>query len=489
MNTFINRNAELTFLDRALRFDRGMRGEMLLLYGRRRVGKTYLLKHWAARSGLSFTYWVAEREPSALQRRRLFARITGSDNPLTAPAFESWADVWRLSAQWFKNANPTQRRILVLDELPYAIESDSAMLTSLQHAWDQHFQNMPIAIALCGSHVKTMELLQTYSSPLFGRMTGQWQVQPLPFAALRHFFPNWSAEERVALYAIVGGVAAYIDWLRPQLGLLENLREIVFAPGSMFASEPMLLLYDEVREPASYLGIMKAIGSGQHTLDEISNTCLIGKSHLSAYLDRLQDMRLIERRVPATVKPNERSKSRRGRYHLRDPFMRFYFRFIAPYQDSLQFDPEPVLTYARDGLRAFVGATAFEELAREWVRQQGRSGQIRINNTVFSPETVGSHWARTAQTDVVAVNWTNKQVLIGECKWGLDGVDRQIARDLIEHKLPAVLADLPEGGAGWHIKPMLFTRGAATAAAVGEMRLHNGEVITLSQLDDDLQEA
>lgn len=148
-----------------------------------------------------------------------------------------------------------------------------------------------------------------------------------------------------------------------------------------------------------------------------------------------------------------------------------------------------MLTYARNGLRAFVGATAFEELAREWVRQQGRMGQISLNNSVFSPEAVGSHWARTAQTDVVAVNWSHKQVLIGECKWGLDGVDRQIARDLIEHKLPTVLADLPEGGAGWQVKPMLFTRGAATAAAVSEMRLHGGEVITLSQLDGDLKEA
>jgi hypothetical protein len=328
-----------------------------------------------------------------------------------------------------------------------------------------------------------MELLQSHSSPLFGRMTGQWQVESLPFSALKGFFPSWSAEERVALYSIVGGVAAYLDWLNPNLSLVENLRQVVFARGSMFSSEPMLLLYDEVREPASYLAILKAIGTGRHSLDEISIACLIDKNHLSSYLDRLQDMRLIERRIPATVRPAERSRSRRGRYHMRDPFMRFYFRFIAPFTQQPAFETDAAVNYARQGLRAYVGMTVFEELSREWVRQRGRAGQLPLK-----PDVVGSHWTRTAQTDVVAIEWEKKHVLIGECKWSTDDVDLKVMRDLTDDKVPAVLKDLPDEGRGWRVSHVLFTRADVTTAAKTRMREVGGAVVTLARMDAELGE-
>jgi AAA+ ATPase superfamily predicted ATPase len=482
MSMFVNRKQELAFLNKAIRFERGDRGQMLLLYGRRRIGKTRLLNHWAQQANLPYTYWVAEREPAALQRRRLFARILGADDPMSAPAFSTWSSVWQAAIPIFQST--PQGRILILDELPYAVESEPSLLTSLQHIWDQHLQHMKIAIALCGSHVRTMETLQSNASPLFGRMTGQWQVEPLPFSALKDFFPGWSAEERVALYSIVGGVAAYLDWLNPALSLVENLRQVIFARGSMFSSEPMILLYDEVREPASYLAILKAIGTGRHSLDEISNACLIDKSNLSSYLDRLQDMRLIERRIPATVRPAERSRSRRGRYHMRDPFMRFYFRFVAPFAEQPAFETDAAVNYARQGLRAHVGMTTFEELAREWVRQRGRAGHLPL-----TPDVVGSHWTRTAQTDVVAIDWVHKHVLVGECKWGTDDVDLKVLRGLQDEKLPTVLKDLPDGGEGWRVTTMLFSRTDATSAAKARLRELGGMVVTLSQLDRELGEA
>jgi len=98
----------------------------------------------------------------------------------------------------------------VLDELPYAMESDPATLSALQHAWDRAFQHMRAIIVLCGSQIHVMELLQAAQSPLFGRLTGQWYLQPLPFSALKAFFPAWSVEERIAAYALVGGVPAYL---------------------------------------------------------------------------------------------------------------------------------------------------------------------------------------------------------------------------------------------------------------------------------------
>jgi hypothetical protein len=170
-----------------------------------------------------------------------------------------------------------------------------------------------------------------------------------------------------------------------------------------------------------------------------------------------------------------------GRYHLSDPYFRFYFRFLAPFHDTLTFDPDRVLEQVKDGLRAFVGQTAFEQLSRQWVTLQAKAGQMD-----FEPEVVGSHWSASVQVDVVAINWHEKQVLLGECKWGPDRVDRQIVRELIEQKSPRAMAALPEGGAGWRVHYAIFSRRGATPAALAELERLGGISVDLERLDDEL---
>ncbi|MCL5999277.1 MAG: ATP-binding protein, partial [Chloroflexi bacterium] len=461
---FVDRDKELAFLNSLLNRRHPGPAQMALLYGRRRVGKTSLLLHWSAQAGLPCTYFSAEKEPAALQRRKLYAALLGMPAG-QSPVFQSWGDTWNAAAQLVGD----QRRILILDELPYAAESDPAMLSALQHAWDHHFKTSNLILVLCGSQVHIMETLLSHQSPLFGRMTGQWHLQPLPFSSLKQFLPHWSPEERVAGYAMVGGTPAYLEWLDPDRSLAENIREVMLSSGSMFVAEPTFILYDEVRDPHVYLAIIKAIGEGAHTPNDIANRSLIDKAHLSAYLARLQELYLVERRLPATIPVAERRKSRLGRYHLSDAYFRFYFRFLAPFHDTLTFVPDRVLAQVKEGLRAFVGQTAFEELSREWIIQQGRAGKLP-----FEPEVVGSHWNAAVQVDVVAINWHVKHILLGECKWGLDGIDRQIVRDLTEQKATKVLASLPEGGQGWQVHYALFARGGITTAARAEMKKHNG---------------
>lgn len=473
---FVDREQELAFLKRVLERRRPGPAQLLLIYGRRRVGKTNLLMHWAAQSGLPTTYWTAEKEPAALQRRKLYAALVGLP-VLQAPLFESWAEVWEAAATLLAG----KRHILVLDELPYAIESDPAMLSALQHAWDRHFQHMEAVIALCGSQIRVMEGIQAAQSPLFGRLTGRWHLQQLPFSALRAFFPTWSVEERIAAYAVVGGIPAYLGWLDAELSLVENIREVILDPGSMFGAEPAFLLYDELREPQPHLAILKAIGAGAHTLDEIKNAALIDKAHLSSYLARLQDLKMVERRLPATIPQPEQRTSRKGRYHLRDAYFRFYFRFLAPYHDRLAFAPQAVLQQIQAGLRSFVGQTAFEELSRQWVLEQGQAGTLG-----FTPTVVGSHWSRAVQVDVVAINWQRHELLLGECKWGADELDRQVVRELLEQKAPKLLRELPGGGADWAVRYAYFARAGFTAEARREAERHGALLVDAARLDAEL---
>ena len=473
---FVDRTAELAMLQTLLEREQG---ELLLLYGRRRVGKTALLREWASRSGLPWSYWMAQKEPAELQRRRLSAIIRGRPPSATGPAFASWSDLWDDVATLVRD----DRRILILDELPWAVEADGAMLSALQYAWDLHFQQRNLILVLCGSQIRTMETLLSRQTPLFGRLTAQYYLQPLPFGALRDFFPDWSPEAQVAAYAILGGVPQYLSWFRPQLGLSANIRQAILAPISMALAEIELLLADEVRDIRTYLTILNALGEGAHALKDIANATIIAPTNLTKYLGVLQALRLVERRIPATVPPALQARSKQGRYHLIDPFHRFYFRFLRPHQAEIAYQPDQVLTQIQAGLRAFVGQTAWEELARSWVFTQGVRGALPL-----TPEVIGSHWSRSVQADLVAVSWRERTILIGECKWSTDAVNRSLVRQLMEHTIPNTVAALPEGGAGWQVIPALFARAGATPDAHTLLREQGGIMVDLPTLYADLGE-
>ncbi|HEY3228422.1 MAG TPA: ATP-binding protein [Roseiflexaceae bacterium] len=472
---FVDRTDELAMLEHLLMRQHG--GELLLLYGRRRVGKTALLRHWASQNTLPWTYWMAQKEPAELQRRKLSAAIRGRAASPTAPTFASWSELWDDIAALIRD----DRRILVLDELPWAIEADGAMLSALQYAWDIHFQHSNLILVLCGSQIRTMETILSQQTPLFGRLTAQYRLQPFPFEILRQFFPSWSPEAQVAVYAMVGGVPAYLSWFDANHSLSDNIRQSILAPASVALSEIELLLSDEVRDIRTYLTVLNAIGEGAHALKDIANATLTASTNLTKYLSILQELRLVERRVPATVPSALQHRSKQGRYHLTDPFHRFYFRFLRPREAEIAYQPDSVLGEIQAGLRAFVGQTAWEELARTWVFRQGIQGTLS-----FKPETIGSHWSRGVQADVVAVSWRERVVLVGECKWGADRVNRQVVRQLLEQTLPNTITALPDQGQGWRAIPTLFARAGATADAQALLRDHGGLLIDLPTLYADL---
>ena len=262
------------------------------------------------------------------------------------------------------------------------------------------------------------------------------------------------------------------------MSLIENIRQVILSPGSMFLAEPAFLLYDEVREPKSYLAIIKAIGGGAHALTEISERAFIPSTSVSFYLNGLKDLRLVERRLPVMQRKGQLAHSRSGRYHLSDPYLRFYFQFLEPLLSSSPFDPDRAVDAIRQNLRAFVGSTAFEELSRRWISVLGKAGKLP-----FVPDVVGSHWSSRVQVDVVAINWETREILFGECKWAADWVDRQTVRELVERKAPLALRDLPEQGEGWKVHYALFARSGFTPAAAAEMKRHQGLLVYLLDLD------
>ncbi|MCE7989141.1 MAG: ATP-binding protein [Caldilinea sp. CFX5] len=472
---FVDRERELKALNQLLQRPGA---QFVITYGRRRVGKTTLLLEWAKRSNTPFIYWVAAREPSALLLRTfsqaIYQRIQPSQARDPLFTYSTWGTALRAAATLATN----QRLILIIDEFPYAAEAEPALTSLLQNAWDHEFKQIQIVLVLAGSQVGMMVELLSYRAPLYGRTTAQLALKPLPFRALIQFYPQYTAEQRVAVYAILGGIPAYLEKFSDDVNLATNVRDVILSPLSIFQHEPLFLLQDEVREPANYLAIIRAIGEGARTLDEIALQSGLAKNHASTYLARLQELTFIRREMPVTLPKGKRTTQ--GRYVLDDAYLRFYFRFLAANRVLLE---QGLLNrlweLISEGLRAFVGQTAFEEICRTWVLEQAIAGRLS-----FIPDAVGRHWSTDCEIDVVAINWRERKILLGECKWGANLVGVEVIRSLIEERGPRVLARL--GEEGWQITYAFFARTGFTAAAQERAAVDGALLLNLQTIDMDL---
>lgn len=478
---FINREKELSELDSLLATNNS---HFVMVYGRRRVGKTTLLTEWAKQTGVPTFYWVAKRDPRELQMASLAQAVYAWQQGVEFSDIEvrpsSWEAVFRQLAQ----AIGQQRVIVILDELPYILQQDSGFATHLQAAWDHLFKSSQVILLISGSHIGMLTALTEYHAPLYGRLTTQLPLDPLTFCESRAFLPGYTAQQRLAVHAVLGGVPAYLERWDSTKPLAHNIETLFLQRTSWFRTEPLVLVSDLTqRETAVYEAILRAIADGKHGREEIARAAAVKSPSLSHYFQRLLDLRLLERRIPATVPLNKIRESKQTRYFLRDPFLRFYYRFVDPNLHLIERGLSRRLwQMIDDNFRAFV-AYSFEEIAYEWVVEQANQGVLP-----FLPDNVGQHWSKTVQVDVVAIAWREKQVLLGECKWGDKAVSRAVVAELIERKTARVLADLPDNGQGWTVHYAFFARSAFTDAAHALANVHEAWLLTLPQLDEDTNE-
>jgi uncharacterized protein len=459
------------------------RAHLLAVTGRRRLGKTTLLLSWAAQSGLPYLYWVASRAPSSLLLRQfsqlIWQRMYPDDVMPANFSYSEWAEAF---AQLARLATE-QPLIVVMDEFAYAAEIDSALPSILQNAWDHQLKPTKIIMVLCGSQVGMMEGLFRYDAPLYGRITGPLRIEPLPFSALKQFYPQYNSEQRVAIWAMLGGVPAYLEQFSDQRSVGENVKRHIFRATGMFNTDPENLLHESLRDPQNYVAILLAIAAGNHRVTDIVSAAAFPQiKQADPYLARLRELGIIRREAPVTVRPLDQPASRLSRYILADHYLRFYFRFIWPRQDMLaQRLYDALWAEIGEQLRAFIGQTAFEELCREWILAQARLGRLP-----FTPEQVGSHWGKGVQVDVAVINWRKRQLLLGECKWGVNPVGRSVLTELVERKTPLVRKALPDEGQDWTIHYAFFARKGFTEAALAAGQAYEAMMIDLGSLDAGL---
>ena len=387
---FVNRVEELEALKKAYSSNRK---ELIIIYGRRRIGKTALVKKSV--KGLKHIYFFAEEtleEENLRAFRSLVARALG--NPVIAKAELSWEELFELL--------DGSGAIVIIDEFPNLIKSNRAVVSKFQKIWDGV---KDLKLVLTGSSISVMEShVLNYKSPLYGRRTLSMKLNPLSFFHLKEFFPEKGWEELVRIYGITDGIPAYIEEVRFRLRAGERLEE-VFQPNKPLFDEAEFLLRSELREPARYFAILKAIAFGKTRFGEIVGFTGLPNSTVSQYLSNLQTLHIVEERHPV----GEPERRRNTRYYLSDLYFTFWFRFIYPNRSQL-FDFGYIENFEEEYNR-YLGFV-FEKVAEQFLRELNRVGKLPFRFT-----KIGRWWHKNEEIDLLALNEREKKALLVEVKW------------------------------------------------------------------------
>lgn len=472
--SFVSREMELALLD-DLYHRQG--AQFLILYGRRRIGKTALITHWGDSLAEPYFYWMASQTSAANQLRNFSQALFQFLNPETAvtPTFSypSWdaafAEVARLAAD--------KRVVVVLDEFTYVMQADSEVPSLIQRAWDHQLKGSQVFLILTGSLAGIIQRTALdYQAPLYGRATAKLKLQPLSFGALAKLMPKYNSEQRVAVYTITGGVPAYIELFDDSLNILQNLQTRIVSPTNVMLNDAVFLLHEQLEEPRNYVAILEAIGAGFHKMSDIATMSGIERSNIPKYLRVLRELGYVERLVPATVRRPEKSKQ--GRYVITDSYLRFYYRFLVPHLPAIeQGRAKQAISLLYDHLLDFIGLHTFEELSRDWVNIKAEMGEFP-----FLPERTGSFWSKHAQVDVLALNWRTKDITLGECKWGQKAVGKSVIQTLID-KTDKVLP----GQFTWNVHYLFFARYGFTEEAKTLAQQHEAWLVTMADIEADMQ--
>lgn len=441
--TFVGRQNELKLIDRLWN---SPKAEFLVVYGRRRVGKTRLLTHWLRQAEGRALYWMAE-STSAYDQLRSFSQALYSFVYPNAPMPPSFSyDTWEQALYQAGEVARDQRFALFIDEVTYIIDVNPDFVGMLQKVWDHWLKNSNLLLALCGSQMGLMQRhLLDYKAPLHGRYSATIKLEPLPFGVTKQFFTGLSPLERLKLYAIWGGVPAYWERLDPSLSIMGNLRAQLQPSTNWMIDEPRFLLQDFVNDPHNYIGIMRAIAEGNQSMSKISDRIGLTSGSTSKYLGVLRDTGFVVRRVPLTRRG---TSSRQGRYFITDPYLRFYYRFLTTFQNRIVLGQiDSLLDSIQERLPEFITANTWKQMCHQWVLLASGEGILPML------DEVGSEWKRSYTLDVVGLNRETKTIVIGACVWdrGEGAVDQ--LSTLIKHT-PAVI---PDEVGGWQVHYVMFS--------------------------------
>lgn len=399
---FIDRERELAFLEEKYS-ELKLKTQLLVIYGRRRVGKSELLKKFIR--GKKAVYFLADKAGAEANFSRFVERVataTGQQGIF----FKGWPET-------FEYLKKQGKLIIVIDEFPYLVKGDASITSVFQRIADEVLLGSQLCLILCGSSISVMEdKVLAYRSPLYGRRTGQWQLSPLSFKQAGLFFPNYKTEQQIEAYAVAGGIPMYLAEFSGTFSVEDNIKHKMLSKGQVLYEEPPFVLNQEFGDARIYISIFEAVAKGKRTVKEISDAIGVDSRNVNKYLNTLIRLQFLSRETPLFSEGNRK----KVRYAIKDNFFDFWFKYVNPNLSELELgNVDKVANDIANVFDPFVGKK-FEQVTEEALLILNRKKELP-----FAFDKVARFWdnpkSGPVEIDRIAVNEKEKKLLVVECKW------------------------------------------------------------------------
>ena len=418
---FIGREEELSLMESL--YD-SKRFEFLILYGRRRIGKTFLLQEFAKRHDCIFFSALEKNDPGNLRDFSELVQLYFDGTFISA--FVDWKSLF----EYIGKKSKEKKTVVIIDEFPFLAEENPSVKSILQHQIDKDWINKNIMLVLCGSNISYMEKdVMGEKSPLYGRSTAQWEVKQFDFLTASKFFPKYSFNDKLLTYGILGGIPRYLAEFESQKSVKQNIKEKILRPGSFLKEEPLALLRMEVRETNIYNSILQAIASGTNRISEIASQIHEEQTKVNKYLGTLINLRLVTKVFPCT----EKAEGKKGIYKISDNFLKFWYRYEFANRNYYNFiGDEAAVNEIMENSNDYMGPL-FEDICRQYMEMQAKKG-----NLPFVPYYFGKWWGNNSFTksqddiDILALNKNKDKAIFCECKFTNKKFDENEFNDLLD---------------------------------------------------------
>lgn len=427
-NIFIGRKKELKLLEELYN---SQKFEMLILRGRIKVGKSYLLNHFSKKYQNNTVFFTADKSAEKSNVKSFCEEL---NNVLKFGTFLNSFETWKDVFSFFKDIELKQRLVIIIDEFTYLHSSNPAFDSILQNAIDRVLKQKNIFLILCGSEVSTIEdIIDDSTKPLYGRKTADLKLEPFSYLEAKEFFPKYSNEEALTVYSILGGTPLYLSLFDDSLSIRENIIKNCLSTTGYLFNEVENLLRMELKETSFYKNIMLAINSGASNLNTIRDKVGEDSAKISKYISVLINLGYIKKEIPC----GEKDRIRNTLYSISDNYFAFYFAFIFKHRNILNGFISPEIFYEKEmtneKLNAFIGKR-FEDICKAYLKQQFYLGKMP-----FYPQEIGRWWGnnpilkKQEEIDILALD--DENAIICECKYTNEKFDLKQLKDLEQSAL------------------------------------------------------
>lgn len=409
---FIDRKREMSTLEK----EYNRENSFVVLYGRRRTGKTTLIKEFI--KDKNAFYFFADKQNESLQINRFKNQLAEhfKDEFLKKIEINDWDTIF----DYFISKIEDEKFVLVIDEFQYLCLMNKGFSSIFQRIYDEKIADKNIMVILCGSLISMMysEVL-SYDSPLYGRRTAQIKLQPISFEYYKEFFDNKSKRELIEFYSITGGIPKYILEFDRNKTPLWNIENNIFNKDNFLYSEPKFLLQEEINDLSRYFSILNSIALGNTKLSSICSHLGLNSSSMTSYITKLIDLDILEKEVPVT---ENIENGKKGLYKIKDNYLKFWFSYVYPYQSYLEIEN---LSYPLEKIKNEFNlwvSKIYEDLSRETL----------LNNfeIPFPIKKLGRWWNNNEEIDIVGLG--DNEIIFGECKWSSKKVGLSVLLTLKE---------------------------------------------------------